>query len=292
MTQSYVEEGIYAASLIPMHEDLSCDDAALFEHCKDLIERGCRGVVLFGTTGEGASFSTEEKIRALKALIQAGLDPHKVILASGGCCVSDAIVLAKTTVEFDCAAFLVCPPTFYKAVPEEGVLYFYRELMQRVQDPRLKVLLYHIPQFTGVPLSLKVIETLAKEFPETVIGLKESEGNMALAKDVVGLDLGLKVFVGHEKEIIGAVGFGAAGSICGIANLYPELICSLFKQGKKGPAENPDELVRFLKAKEGIPFIQAFKAIMEKRKGSAWHPVRPPLIPLSEKERVFCTHLA
>lgn len=90
-----------------------------------------------------------------------------------------------------------------------------------------------------------------------------------------------KVFVGNEKHIIESVHLGGAGTICGIANLYPELICSLYDQGKEANCPNPVAIEAVFKALNGIPFIPAAKSLMERRQGAVWHSVRPPLIPLS-----------
>lgn len=273
-----IEKGIYAAALTPLHTDLQCNAPALTEHCLQLIARGCKGVVLFGTTGEGNSFSVEEKKKVLKQTIAKGLDPKKIILANGSACLPDTIELAKTAVECNCLASLIAPPCFFKNITEEGILAFYREVIHQAADPKLKILLYHIPQFTGVPLTLNIVKTLCAEFPGVVIGLKESEGNLPFTKAILENVPGCQVFVGFEKQIPIAVSYGASGSICGMANLWPEQICSLYEKGSASGLENA------FKALETLPFIALFKALLAKEKGANWNLVRPPLTPLSEKE--------
>jgi len=141
--------------------------------------------------------------------------------------------------------------------------------------------LYHIPQFTGVPISHGVVKALHEEFPATVVGLKESEGNLAYAKQLITAFPNFKVFVGNERQIIEAVCAGGAGTICGVANVYPELVCSLFHSAKKSQsATNPEQLDKFFSAMGRLNFVAAFKAIMEKRHGELWKVVRPPLVPL------------
>lgn len=279
-----LDDGIYAAALTPMHSDLSCNSQELSRHCLELLQRGCKGVVLFGTTGEGPSFSLQERLSVTDELIEKGVPSRKIILGNGGSNIPETVALAKTCLKHGCLALLVAPPPFFKNVPEEGVIAFYREIIRKTDDPNLRIILYHIPQFTGVPISMKIIQTLREEFPETVIGIKESEGNLPFAKQTIAAFPDFKVFVGSEAQIIEAVHEGGAGSICGLANLYPELICSLFESGKKGSSENPKELTRFFAAMKGYPFIPAFKAIMEKTRGDAWHVLRPPLAPLSAEQ--------
>ncbi|MBS0604566.1 MAG: dihydrodipicolinate synthase family protein [Verrucomicrobia bacterium] len=278
---SELENGVYAAALTPMHPELSCDTAELADHCNDLLARGCKGVVLFGTTGEGPSFSVKERLNALERVIQAGVDPQKIILGNGSANIPDTVELAKGALKNNCRAILIAPPSFFKTVTEEGVIAFYREIIQATADPNLRVLLYHIPQFSGVPITTKIIHALREEFTDIVIGIKESEGNLNLAMEAIRIFPGFKVFVGNEKHIIETVQAGGSGTICGIANLYPELICSLYQQGKTANAANPQALLSFFEAMKGYPFVPAFKAMMQKKRGSAWHSVRPPLVPLS-----------
>ncbi len=275
-----LEDGIYAAALTPMHADLSCDTQEFAFHCLDLMKRGCKGVLLFGTSGEGPSFSVKERLEALEKMIEKGLDPQKTILGNGGANIPETVELAKGAMKANCIALLVSPPPFFKNVSDEGVIAYYREVIQRVGDPKLRVLLYHIPQFTSVPITLKVIKALRLEFPDTVIGLKESEGNPSFVKEILWAYPGFKVFVANEKQIIEGVHAGAAGSICGIANLYPELICTLYEQGKKGDLTNPKELEEIFQDLRKHPFIPAAKGLMKKKRSRTWDIVRPPLMPI------------
>ncbi len=281
----HLEEGIYTALLTPMHEDLSCNCEELASHAFDLLERGCKGVVLFGTTGEGPSFSVEERKSVLEEMISKGFDPQKILLANGSSGITDTVRLLKIGIENNIAAFLIAPPSFFKNISDEGVIAFYREIIQKTNDPRLRVILYHIPQYSGVAISLRVIEELVKEFEGIVIGIKESEGNLSFAKSVIDAFPGFQVFVGNEGHIIQAVNYGAAGSICGVANLYPELIVSLYDLGKKGNGKNPAEIENFFEALKGYHYIPAAKAIMAKRKGEGWNRIRPPLTPLDSFQK-------
>lgn len=262
-------KGIYAAALTPMHSDYRCNTKLLLSHCQDLLTRGCQGIALFGTTGEGPSFSTEEKIQVLNELIASGLDPRKIIFANGSASIPDTIALAKAA--HSCAAMLICPPSFYKNVPEEGVIAYYRAILRKI--PQIKVLLYHIPQYSGVPISINIIRALLKEFPNNVIGLKESEGNLPLTKEAIKTFPGFQVFVGKESCIIEAVHAGGAGSICGLANLFPELLVSLLKMTST-PKELDEATALFRKGS----FIPNAKAWLEKKTGADWKTVRPPLL--------------
>lgn len=276
-----IENGVYVASLTPLHSDLSCNHELLTEHCLQLIERGCKGVVLFGTTGEGPSFSLEEKKYTLKKAISNGLDSKKIIVANGSSCLQDTVDLALAALENDCLACLIAPPCFFKNVTDEGVISFYREIIQRVSDSRLKVILYHIPQYSGVPISLNVIKSLFEEFPNTVVGIKESEGNLSLVQEILKAVPQFKVFVGKETHIPLAVSYGASGSICGMANLWPELLCSVYEKGDISKLEQVSTIFK------NSPFIASCKAILSDGQNPNWNLVRPPLVSLNSEK----THL-
>lgn len=265
-----LREGIYAASLIPLDEQGRCQTDELAAHCFDMINQGCEGVVLFGTAGEGYSFSVAERINALEALLAKGFDPQKIIVANASANIPDTIALAKAAKE--CAALLLAPACYYKKVSEEGVIAYYQEIIRHLDNPR--ILLYHIPQYTGVPITLNIIKALR----EQVLGLKESEGNRAFTKEILEAFPGFQVFVGSEKQIIEAVSYGAAGSICGMANLYPALMHSLYVSGKKGLIDNPPEAEAVFALFQGAPFIPRAKALLAAKKGDQWRAVRPPLL--------------
>lgn len=282
--------GVYAASATPMHPDFSCDYQELASHCQDLIARGCNGVILFGTTGEGPSFSVEERKKALQAVIPLGVDPHRCIVGIACSAIEDAVEIARCAVECHYSAVMIVPPFFFKQVDDAGVIAYYREVIRRARHPDLKVILYHIPQFSGVPITLSSIQLLREEFPEIVVALKESEGNLNLTREVLKRFPGFKVFVGNELQISEAVQAGAAGAISGLANIFPELICALYQHGRDPQMPNRNEEVsRILEAIKRYPLFPAIKSLIETKKGARWQAMRPPLYPLDEAQNATLT---
>lgn len=277
-TMAYgMENGVYAAALTPFDSDLRCNDELLTKHCLQLIDRGCKGVVLFGTTGEGPSFSIEEKKDTLNQVITHGLDPKHIIVGNGSGCVHDTVEIALASIESNCLACLIAPPCFFKNVSEEGVISFYREVIQRVSDSRLKIILYHIPQFSKVPITLHIVKTLTEEFPDIVVGIKDSEGNLSLIKEILQEIPHFKVFAGNEKQIPTAMHYGASGAISGMANLWPEYICDAYE---KGDISGVKQILILLGNRPFIPFCKALLS----GNNPNWNQVRPPLIALSQKE--------
>jgi len=278
--------GVYAASLTPMHDDLSINYVAFADHFNDLIARGCNGILLFGSTGEGPSFSVEDRQKAVEALIKMGIDQSKTILCIACTSIEEVVKLTNTALDNKLSAVMIIPPFYYRNVAEDGVIDFYRSVIKRVGRSDLKIFLYHIPQISGVPITFKIIKKLVEEFPSTVIGLKESEGNIALTKEVLSHFPNFRVFVGDELQIPEAVKLGAAGGVSGVANAFPELISSLYAHAKDPQKSHLlVEAKRIIGAIRTFPLFPAIKCIVESQKGTKWHTVRPPLLPLSVDQK-------
>jgi 4-hydroxy-tetrahydrodipicolinate synthase len=273
--------GIYAATLTPLHANGSCDYDACADHCKELIAQGCSGIVLFGTTGEGPSFTVGERQEGIQAMIERGVDSKKIIVSVGCPSIEDTIALTRSALTAKCAAVLMMPPFFFKNVSDAGIISFYRKVIQKVNNPDLKIFLYHIPQYSGVRISLDVIQALHTEFPSTVIGVKESEGNFELVQTVLDKFPHFQLLVGKESMIAEAVSLGATGAISGLANICPQLICSLYNGN-----ERQSEIEALMRILKGYPFIPATKSIMEQKKGASWSLMRPPLAPLTSEQKL------
>jgi 4-hydroxy-tetrahydrodipicolinate synthase len=280
-------KGVYAAALTPFHDDFNCNYEAFADHCKDVIHRGCNGVVLFGSSGEGPSFSVSEHFHLLRKIISLGVDPRKIIMGISCCAIEDTVKLATEAMDQHCMAVMILPPFYYKNVNETGTIQFYREVIQRIDRPNLKVILYHIPKYSGVPITLETIRVLREEFPNSVIGIKDSDGNIAYTKEVISTFSNFNVFVGNETHISEAVQFGGAGGISGVANAYPELISSLYKYGIDPKAQNNNEIVQSIaQAIKSYPVFPAIKKVVENQKGPAWNILRPPLTPLDAEQSI------
>lgn len=284
--------GVYAASLIPLHTDLSIDCRELADHYHSLIAKGVKGMVLFGSSGEGPSFSIEERKKALQALIPLGVDPQRCIVGVICASLMDAVELACCAVENRYLAVMMIPPFYYKTIDDMGVTAFYREAIRRINHPNLHLLLYHIPQISGVPISINCIETLLQEFPKTILGLKESEGNLPFAIEVIKRFPNFHVFVGNETQVSDAVRAGGAGSIAGMTNIIPDLIQSLYEFGCDPSKPNRNEEIQTIMAiMKNYPLLPAMKSLMEKKRGERWHALRPPFMPL-EKEQSLALQTA
>lgn len=287
MDDQFPLQGVWCATLTPIDAHGTVDHARLADHVRRLLAAGVDGIAPFGTTGEGQSFSVAERLAGLDALVRAGVPTKQIVPATGCAALSDTITLTRHAVSLGCPAVLVLPPFFYKGVSDEGLYASYSALIDAVADARLRLLLYHIPQVTEVPVTAAVIERLRAAYPGIIAGLKDSAGDLAHSRAMLARFPGLAVFVGHEPHLPPMLAAGGAGTICGVANVLPGLMRRLFDAA--GTPDEPDALgaiTRFLDIVLDYPLLPAFKALQAAVTGEeAWCAVLPPLAPLPKAER-------
>ncbi len=279
--------GVFCPVLTPFHDDLSPNADALVRQCQWLLSQNV-GLVVFGTTSEANSLSVDEKIECLDRLVAAGIKPDKIVPGTGCCSLSDTVTLTRHAVDLGCAGCLVLPPFFYKDVSDEGLFDSYAEVIERVGDECLRVYLYHIPPIAQVGLSIDLLERLVKEYPSTVVGIKDSSGDWpnTLAMLQRGWD-DFRIFAGSENFLLRTMQNGGAGCISATANVNPAAIDRLFSawQGDRA-AEMQDELDAVRSVIQAYPMIPALKAIVATFSNDAdWNIVRPPLRALGDAQR-------
>ena len=130
-------DGVYAASLTPQHENLSVDHAALVEHARWLLDNGCDGILLLGTTGEANSFDVAERMDILDAVLEAGLPAHRLLVGTGCCAVPDTVTLTRHAASRGVGGVLMLPPFYYKNVHDEGVFAVFDQVIQQTGEADL-----------------------------------------------------------------------------------------------------------------------------------------------------------
>jgi len=279
--------GVWCAMLTPLGPDGAVDHRRLVAHARRLLSSGVDGVALFGTTGEGQSFSTAERHAGLEALLAGGIDPKRVLVGTGCAALPETIELTRHAVACRCAGALVLPPFFFKDVGADGVYASVARIVEEVADERLRVYLYHIPQVSGVAIPDAAIARLRDSYASVIAGVKDSQCDLEHSLKLLAAFPGLSIFVGFEPHLPPALAAGGAGTICGIANLYPGLIRRLYDRARS-PEHRQDLAIveRFIAALEGYPLFPAFKALQAELTGDpAWNALRPPLVPLEAKAR-------
>ncbi len=276
--------GLWCALLTPIASDGSVDHARLVAHTRALLAQGVDGVAPFGTTGEGQSFSVDERRAGLDALLAGGIGGARIVAATGCAALPETVALTRHAVAAGCAAALVLPPFFWKGVPDDGLFAWYAALIEKVADPRLKLMLYHLPQVSVVPLSVDVVGRLAAAFPGTVVGVKDSEGNWAHTAALLARVPELAIVIGHEPHLPRLMRAGGAGTICGVANILPGLVRALLTP--EAAAGDEARIAAFIDIAFRQPLMAGFKSMLaDQRNDPGWLAVRPPLTPLTDGQR-------
>ncbi|WP_087725502.1 dihydrodipicolinate synthase family protein [Pandoraea sp. PE-S2T-3] len=277
--------GAFAPVVTPFHADLTPDAPRFLAHCAWLLSHGV-GLAPFGTNSEANSLGTQERMALLDHLIDAGLDPRRMLPGTGCCALPETVALTRHAVARGCAGVLMLPPFFYKGITDDGLYSYYARVIDAVADDRLRLYLYHIPALSGVPITLPVIERLIRDFPSTVVGIKDSSGDWQNLSAMLDAFPGFGIFPASESLVSRASAKGAKGCISATVNFNPAIIGQLCREwsGDNGPAlQAQADAVRSVV--QSFPMIPALKAVLaSQRDDAAWAQLRPPLSPLSEAQ--------
>jgi 4-hydroxy-tetrahydrodipicolinate synthase len=280
--------GVIAAAATPVREDLSIDLDHLVEHCRWLLgDGGCDGINLLGTTGEATSFSTEQRIAAMRALARAGLPLERFMVGTGAAALADACALTAEAKALGFAGALLLPPFYYKGLDAEGVVAYVEALIGKVGAEGLKLYLYHFPANSAVPYTPEIVARLRNAHPEQVLGLKDSSGDLdysaGLARDLPGF----AVFPSAEASLGRAAELGFAGCISATANVtgpYAQIAWSGSDEGAKKEALDNAVDIRATIAR--FPLVASIKAALALLTGrDGWARTMPPLTALTAKQR-------
>ncbi len=279
--------GVFSPVITPFDEQLRPNADMLSNHCRWLIENDV-GLAVFGTNSEANSMSTEEKIELLEKLVDSGLPPARMMPGTGCCAIPDTVALSRKATELGCGGVLMLPPFYYKGVSDDGLYRFFSEVIERVGDHRLRIYLYHIPPIAQVGISLPLVERLLKDYPGTVVGIKDSSGDWdntgAMLEQFGGEQF--SIFPGSETFLLQGLRQGAAGCISATANVNPGAIAKLAATWKEpGADEQQQALDRIRALFQGYVMIPAMKAALAHYSSTpGWRQVRPPLDALTDEQ--------
>ena len=279
--------GVLAPVCTPFKADLSPDHERFLNHCRWLVSQDA-GLAVFGTNSEANSLSLEERLELLDRLVEAGIDPKRMMPGVGCCAIPDTVRLAARAVKHGCAGVLMLPPFYYKDLSDEGLYRSFAEVIERVGDTRLRVYLYHIPPVAHVPITLAVTERLLKTYPKQTAGMKDSSGDWNNTKAFLDAfaTTGFDVFVGSETFLLRNMRHGGRGCISATANVQPANIARLFNTWQTTEADaQQGSLDEIRKSFGKFPMIPALKsAIAHYSNDAIWRTVRPPLTPLTSEQ--------
>ena len=275
--------GIYSAALTPINDDLSINKNLYLEHCQYLMKQGHDGLAIFGTTGEANSFSIKEKCDTIDFLLSNNLDSNLLIPGTGSSSVEDAIQLTKFAEKNKSRAVLLLPPFYYKNVSDEGIINYFRKIIETVGSSDFHYLLYNIPQTTSVVLNFNIIETLLKLYPNNIVGIKDSSGNIDSMLKTVKYFQDLALFCGHDSLALKIYKRGGAGAITAGTNIAGRLLSFIINNiNKEKEIEDFNSYQTLLEKiretitlEEPISVMKAYFSIINKNPD--WNKVMPPL---------------
>ena len=282
--------GVIAAIATPISDNGAPDLARAVKLARYLLDNGCDGLNVLGTTGEATSFSRDERMAVMDAYKSNGLPLHRLMVGTGAAAVSDAVALTRHAAELGFGGALVLPPFYYKGVPDDGLVAYIGALVQATTQTPIPIYLYHFPAMSGLPWHVALIKRLLETFPARIVGLKDSSGDMAYARSAAAISKDFAVFPSTEAALIEARGGAFAGCISATANLNPDLCARAWREGDVAAL---DAAVAIRKLFDGRALVSGVKALLSHIHGDpALARVKPPLAAFSAADRaaVFAGH--
>jgi 4-hydroxy-tetrahydrodipicolinate synthase len=204
-------KGIYAASMSLFNNDLSLNIEKTINHAEKIIDQGCHGVAIFGSTGQAQLISVGEKISLLNQLSKSKFK-DKYLIGTGLNSLNETINLMKVASSLDFNYFLIMPPAYYKYGDKE-VIEFYSRVVEAVPDSR--IILYNFEKLCGYKFSIECVQELVKKFPEQIVGVKDSSYNLY---EHLKID-NFSIFPGAESKLLKGLEFGCSGIITATCNV-------------------------------------------------------------------------
>ena len=279
--------GVIAAVATPIHENGApdCDRATTL--ARHLLDNGCDGLNVLGTTGEATSFSREERATVMTAYKDNGLPLDRLMVGTGAAAVSDAVALTRHAAALGFAGALVLPPFYYKGVPDDGLVAYIEQIVKGTADKPIPLYLYHYPLMSGLPWHVALIRRLLEAFPSRIVGLKDSSGDMDYARSAAAISKDFAVFPSTEACLMEARQGQFAGCISATANCNADLCARAWHDG------DPDALaaaVAIRKLFEGKPLVSGVKALLAHiHADPALARMKPPLAAFSAADRAAVT---
>ena len=283
-------QGVYCAAATPLKADGTPDLALFGVHAKALIDEGCHGIAMLGSTGEANSFSARERMDLLEAAIAGGTRPDQLLPGTSSCAVSEAVEMTAHAVRAGVKGVVMLPPFYYTAFSDESLFRFYASIIEKVADDRLRIILYHIPMLTGVPISHALIARLIAAFPNTVVGIKDSDGKIENMLEMTARFPGFSVLAGADPLLLPVLQGGGAGCITATSNLVARELRFVFDHWQD-PARADEvraaqeTIIAWRNLTNSYVQLPTVKTMLARRRNDlGWLNIHPPFSPLSQDE--------
>lgn len=280
--------GVFAASITPLKPDFSPDLESFPLYLSHLADRGCHGALILGTTGEGPSFSPDQRMEIFRSALEVKqIKPEFQLLAGTGTpSLEETSKLTRSAFTLGMDGVVILPPYYFRNSGDEGLYSWYQNILKTSVPSDGITLAYHIPAVSGVPLSIDLISRLYDTAPNKFAGIKDSSGDMAFSKQL-GDNFGddLHVFTGNDRLFTIALQNHAAGCITALANLISPDLNELWQayQSSSPSGAIQEKISDFREVCEHFqPFPPLIKYLVTKYFDFPRWPVCPPLEELSK----------
>ncbi len=276
--------GIYAAGMSIFNKDLSLNIEKTILHAENIIDKGCHGVAIFGSTGQAQLIPISEKIKLLNDLSKSKYK-NNFIIGNGLNSLSETINYIKIALSLNFKKFLIMPPAYYKYGDEE-VITFYSKIVEAA--PNSRIILYNFEKLCGYKFSLECVKQLVKKFPEQIVGIKDSSYNIYKNLKLENFS----ILPGSETKLVEGLEIGCSGIITATCNVTAELSRKVYDDfiSKKIQTEN-EKLINVRSAFDKYNLISGLHSYCAKE-NDIFRNVLPPLTLLTkEKERELFENL-
>jgi 4-hydroxy-tetrahydrodipicolinate synthase len=281
--------GVFAAAVTPLDPKQHPDPTALPDLLSHLARRGCHGALLFGTTGEGPSFSIAERLDFLREAVryrESALPSFKILVGTGFPSLDDTIVMTRQAFELGADAVLTLPPYYFKGVSAEGLATFFEAVARAAVPEDGLMLAYHIPQVAGVGVPDESIARLRERGVKQIVGMKDSQDDLNHTLTTTRTFPGFAVLAGSDSILTEALAGGAAGCITALANVTSPLnraVWDAHQRGETAP-EAQAKLTRARQIVKGLNGPAAMKVALAELFGFPHWEVRLPLEGLTREQ--------
>mgnify|MGYP001217765895 FL=1 len=269
-------EGIYAATVSVLNNDLSLNIDKTINHAETIIDNGCHGAAIFGSTGQAQLLSISEKINLLNKL---SLSKHKekYLIGTGLNSLGETINLMRVANSLSFNSFLIMPPAYYK-YDDRDVKNFYSKIVEA--SPQSKIILYNFEKLSGYKFSLKCVEDLVKSFPDQIVGVKDSSYNLY---ENLKLE-NFSVMPGSETKLLSGLKLGCSGIITATCNVTSQLARKVYDDFKNGKDQTVNQkLCDVRQVFDSYNLISAIHTFL-KNKDDIYKNLLPPLRTLDKTE--------
>jgi 4-hydroxy-tetrahydrodipicolinate synthase len=281
-------QGVIAAIATAVGDNGEPDSERSVALARFLLENGCDGLNVLGTTGEATSFSLDQRKQVMSAYAASRLPLDRMMVGTGAAATVDAIALTRHAAELGFAGALVLPPFYYKGVPDDGLVAYIDAIVAASASQPIPIYLYHFPAQSGLPWHIALIRRLLDTFGERIVGLKDSSGDMDFARAAAAIAPRFAVFPSTEAALPQARSGGPfAGCISATANLNADLCARAYRTGDAAALA---EAVTIRKLFDGKALVPGVKALLAHIHGAPqWARVAPPLAAFPAGDRIAVT---